>query len=91
MKVGAGIVLGNTSMGEHETSDMLIVWTNNSLLRVDVYYYRWNFSTHNIINNTQVVLGVLAVKRVIDLTETDPQVLVCMGYLTTCCKDGRAG
>ena len=76
VKVGAGIVLGNTSMGEHETSDMLIVWTNNSLLRVDVYYYRWNFSSHDIINNTQGVLGVLAVKRVIDLTETDPQVLV---------------
>ena len=68
-------VLGNSSMGEYETSTMLIVWTNNALLRCDTYYYRWNFSSKGIIDQMEGVVGILMVKRVIDVTKTDPQVL----------------
>ena len=68
-------VLGNSSMGEHEGSNMFIQWSDNALLRLDAYYYRWNFSSDEIIKNIEGVSGVLVMKRVINLAETDPQVL----------------
>lgn len=75
--VGLGIksVLENAHMGEYETTQMLIVWNHNALLRYDAYCYRWNFSSTNVISETQGVVGILLCKRVIDLTTTDPQVL----------------
>ena len=68
-------VLGNSSMGEYETSEMFIVWEQNALLRYDIYCYRWNFATEGVIANTEGVAGVLLCKRVLDITKTDPQVL----------------
>lgn len=75
VEVGADTVLGNASIGEYETSDMFIVWSSNALLRCDAYYYRWNFTSTGVIAQSDGVVGVLLVKRVIDLTKTDPQVL----------------
>ena len=75
VQLGAQTVLGNVSIGEYETRDMFIVWSNNALLRCDTYYYRWNFSAQGVIKEGQGVVGILLVKRVIDLTKTDPQVL----------------
>ena len=71
----ADTVLMNESLGEYETTDMFIVWTANALLRCDAYYYRWNFASTEVIKDTEGVAGILLVKRVIDLTKTDPQVL----------------
>ena len=68
-------VLGNESMGEYESTDMFIVWSSNSLLRCDAYYYRWNFVSKGVIDQAEGVVGILLVKRVIDITKTDPQVL----------------
>jgi hypothetical protein len=76
VQLGAESVLGNDAMGEYETSDMLIVWSDNSLLRCDAYYYRWNFVAKGVIAEAEGVLGVLLIKRVVDLTKTDPQVLL---------------
>ena len=75
VKLGAETVLGNDSMGEYESKDMFIVWNDNALLRCDAYYYRWNFVSKSVIDQTEGVTGCLLVKRVIDLTKTDPQVL----------------
>ena len=75
VQLGAESVLGNDRMGEFETSDMIIVWNSNALLRCDAYYYRWNFSSKGVIDQHEGVLGVLLIKRVIDMTKTDPQVL----------------
>jgi hypothetical protein len=69
-------ILGNESVGEYESTDMFIVWHNNALLRYDLYTYRWNFSSKGgVIENTEGVTGAFMCKRVIDLTQTDPQVL----------------
>ena len=68
-------VLGNSSMGEYQSSSMLIVWTDNALLRCDTYCYRWNFSSAGVIEQVEGVVGVLMIQRVINLTKTDPQVL----------------
>ena len=75
--VGVGIkaVLGNEAMGEYESSSMLIVWNSNALLRCDLYCYRWNFSSQGVIDQVEGAVGILMVHRVIDITQTDPQVL----------------
>ena len=70
-----GAILGNTSMGEHEGSSMFIQWSDNALLRLDAYYYRWNFSSDEVIQDIEGASGVIVMKRVINLVETDPQVL----------------
>ena len=75
VQLGADTVLSNYCMGEYEKTDMFIVWSHNALLRCDAYYYRWNFCSNGVIKDMEGVLGVYLVKRVIDLTKTDPQVL----------------
>ena len=67
-----GPVLRNTRMGEHEASHMFIQWSDNALFRLDAYYYRWNFSTNEIIiKGVKGVSGVVVMKREIDLAKTD--------------------
>ena len=75
VQLGAETVLGNHTMGEYETSDMFIVWSSNALLRCDAYYYRWNFVSKGVINEAEGVIGIFLMKRVIDVSKTDPQVL----------------
>ena len=74
-KVGVGAVLGNHSMGQHEGTSMFVMWTENSLVRLDAYFYRWNFTSNEVIAEVEGASGVIMMKRIIDLTKTDPQVL----------------
>ena len=75
IKVGVEAVLGNSNMGQHEGTNMFIVWTDNALLRLDGYYYRWNFSSKKVINNVEGASGVIMMKREIGPTTPDLQVL----------------
>ena len=68
-------VLGNSSLGEYESSSMFIVWSHDALVRIDTYVYRWNFSSQSVIDTVEGALGILMFQRVVDLTKTDPQVL----------------
>lgn len=73
--LGVKSVLGNVSMGEYDTSAMIILWTNNALLRCDTYCYRWNFSSKGVIEKMEGAVGIFMIQRVVDITKTDPQVL----------------
>jgi len=75
IEVGVDAVLGNSSMGQHEGTNMFIMWTENALLRLDAYFYRWNFTSSEVIKDVEGASGVIMMKRVIDLKNTDPQVL----------------
>lgn len=75
VQVGVSAILGNSFMGEHEDTKMFIMWSDNSLIRLDAYIYRWNFSCNEIIQNIEGATGVLVMKRVLDITTVDPQVL----------------
>jgi len=68
-------VLGNSSMGQHEGTNMFITWTDNALLRLDAYFYRWNFTSSEVVKDVEGASGVIMMKRIIDLKNTDPQVL----------------
>ena len=75
VKVAVQSVLGNSSMGEHEGTSMFVQWSDNAIVRMDAYYYRWNFSSHEIIQDVEGAVGAIVMSRVIDLTKTDVQVL----------------
>jgi len=75
IKVGVETVLGNSSIGQHEGTNMFILWIDNALLRLDGYYYRWNFTSTEVIQDVEGASGVIMMRRVIDMTKTDPQVL----------------
>jgi len=75
IKVGVETVLGNNSIGQHEGTNMFILWIDNALLRLDGYYYRWNFTSTEVIEDVEGASGVIMMRRVIDMTKTDPQVL----------------
>ena len=75
VSVAVEAILGNASMGEHEGTNMIIMWQDNALLRLDAFYYRWNFSSTEIIQDVEGASGVVVMKRVINLVNTDPQVL----------------
>ncbi len=84
---GVNALLGNFSIGENESEDMLILWENNALLRVDVYYWKWNFSSEGIVKVAQNVFAVYCVKRVINPEQVDPSVLIYV-ISRMCAKNG---
>ena len=67
--------LGNSNRGEHEGANMFIEWSEYALIRIDVYYYRWNFSSNEVIEGVEGVIGIIVIKRVVNLLSTDPQIL----------------
>ena len=67
-------IIEQTSEGEHEAKDMLILEAKPIFLRCDAYHYRWNFVA-NSMGHISGVCGVLLVKRVIDRQKTIHQVL----------------
>lgn len=75
LHLGVRAVLGNSSMGEYDSSSMFIVWKDNALIRCDAYCYRWNFASKGVIEKVEGAVGILMIQRVINMTKTDPQVL----------------
>ena len=67
-------VLENLNIGEHEATEMFIQWLGCAIIRIDVYCYRCNFS-NEVVKNFEGVIGVIIMKRTINLIVTDPQIL----------------
>ena len=70
-------IVANNKAGEHSLRHMIVLPTRISSLfiRCDAYYYRWNFASRGIINNLEGVVGILLLKRVVDVAKTDNKVL----------------
>ena len=75
IKFSISEVVDKTSVGEHSVKHVIFLPTKTSILRCDVYYYRWNFASKGIIDNMEGVVGVLLLKRVIDVVKSDQKVL----------------
>lgn len=75
VKLSVQSVLGNASIGEHLGSSMFIQWSDNAVVRMDAYFYCWNFSSNEIIQDIEGATGVIVMSRVINLAKTDLQVL----------------
>ena len=75
IKFSISEIVDKTSVGEHSIRHVIVLPTNTSILRCDVYYYRWNFASRRGI--MEGVVGVLLLKRVTDVIKTDQTVLDC--------------
>ena len=73
-------VLENLNTGEHKATKMFIQWSGHGLIRFDVYCYRCNFYSNEVIKNFKGAIGVILIKRIINLTVTDPQLLASTIY-----------
>ena len=51
--VGLNAMLGNESVGETEKQDFHVVFANNSLLRIDCMFYKYEFSSKGLIDKAQ--------------------------------------
>ena len=65
----------NDSVGEVQQDDMIVVWDNNALLRVDYFLWRYNFSTKKIVEHVDSVFAYVVIKRVIDVASVSPEVI----------------
>ena len=74
-KQGLQSILGNATIGECEQQDFEVLWAQKSLLRVDFYCWRYNFSSKGVITDVENVFAYVVVKRVIDWNKVDPQVV----------------
>lgn len=70
-------VVTNPCVGEHEGTSTFIQWTEHhcAIMRLDIYCYRWNFSSDKVIHDLEGAVGVIIVKRLINLANIDSQIL----------------
>ena len=74
--VGLNAMLGNESVGETEKQDFHVVFANNSLLRIDYMFYKYEFSSKGLIDKAQNIFCYYLQVGVLDLEKVDPQILL---------------
>ena len=74
--VGLNAMLGNESVGETEKQDFHVVFANNSLLRIDWMFYKYEFSSKGLIDKAQNIFCYYLQVGVLDLEKVDPQILL---------------
>lgn len=74
--VGLNSMLGNESVGETEKQDFHVVFANNSLLRIDCMFYKYEFSSKGLIDKAQNIFCYYLQVGVLDLEKVDPQILL---------------
>ena len=55
---------------------MFVYWEHNALVQLDVYHWKYEFSSSEIMNCVEPVYAVLAMKHVVDITMVRSSVLV---------------
>ena len=73
---GANVIFGNKTAGETEHSQMLILWEHGALIRMDVYHWKYQFSSNSIMKCTDSIYAAFAMKRVVKIGEVRTPVLV---------------
>lgn len=76
MTAAVNELLGNTLAGEKEFSSFQVVFANNSLLRIDFYIYKYDFSSEGLREKIQNAFCYVAQVGVLDLKKVDPQVVL---------------
>ena len=69
-------LFGNTLAGEKEFSSFRVVFANNSLLRIDFYIYKYDFSSEGLREKIQNAFCYVVQVGVLDLKKVDPQVVL---------------
>lgn len=76
LSIALNELVGDTSAGEKFKKDFHVVFSNNSLLRVDFMLYKYDFSSEGIVEKIQNGFCYYAQIGVLDLKKVSPQVLL---------------
>ena len=68
--------LGNTQAGASEQNDYHIVFSNNTLMRIDVMFYKYEFSSKGVEDERRNGFCYYTQAAVLNLKKVDPQVLL---------------
>lgn len=68
--------LGNTQAGASEQNDYHIVFSNNTLMRIDVMFYKYEFSSKGVEDERRNGFCYCTQAAVLDLKKVSPQVLL---------------
>ena len=68
--------LGNTAAGESEKKDFYVVFANNSLLRVDYMFYKYEFSSKGLKDEFQNGFCYYSQISALDLKRVSPQIML---------------
>lgn len=68
--------LGNAEAGEDERSEFHVIYSNNAMLRVDVYFYKYQFSSEALKKHGSNLFCYVAQIGVLDTSKTSPQVIL---------------
>ena len=73
---GANILFGSKSAGESEYSQMLILWEYNTLVRIDGYHWKYQFTSNEVMNCVESIYAAFAMNHVVDVAKVRSAVLV---------------
>ena len=68
--------LGNTQAGASEQNDYHIVFSNNTLMRIDVMFYKYEFSSKGVEDERRNGFCYCTQAAVVDLKKVSPEVLL---------------
>ena len=68
--------LGNTQAGASEQNDYHIVFSNNTLMRIDVMFYKYEFSSKGVEDERRNGFCYCTQAAVVDLNKVSPEVLL---------------
>ena len=73
---GANILFRSKSAGESEYSQMLILWEYDTLVRIDVHHWNYQFTSSEVMDCVESIYAAFATKRVVDVAKVHSAVLV---------------
>lgn len=76
IKTALNTFLGSASAGRNEKREFHVIYDHNALLRVEVYYYKYHFSSKGLKDHGQTMLCYVAQRCVLDSLRADPQVVL---------------
>lgn len=68
--------LGNSAAGKQESQEFHVVFDRNALLRVDVYFYKYKYSSKTVKDSHQTVVCNVVQIGVLDSMKVNPQVIL---------------
>ncbi|KAK4692046.1 hypothetical protein P7C71_g5083, partial [Lecanoromycetidae sp. Uapishka_2] len=66
VKTGLSTILGDTSAGESYDKKFFVCVKHNAIIRVDMYTYKYNFSSQGVISNHKNILAYILCISVVD-------------------------
>lgn len=71
---GLNLFLGNASEGRSDSTEFHIVYNNNAFLRIDIYFYKYNFESEALKKVSSNLFCYVAQVGIVDHVKMNPQI-----------------